>query len=585
MMKMWQEEFAESTYDKAAFEKIMFAMLNPLKTLYTPEKAGLQIGETGTTYNRRTIQMEGFSRPLWALAPYWMGGGKDSSFAEIYRKGLIAGTDPDNSEYWGNPGDYDQRFVEMAAIACAILEVPAEVWTPLTNLQKSNLAAWLNTINQHQLPGCNWLFFMILVNLALDSVGMPCDLQNMHNALEETDKWYRGDGWYTDGPAGIKPQSDYYIPWALQYYGILYSVFGQKNDPERAEIYRQRAVEFGRQFAYWFDENGAALPYGRSLTYRFGQCAFYSVCIFAGIEPLPLAVMKGIIVRNLNWWLSHKIFDRDGVLTIGYCYPQMYMAEQYNAPGSPYWGMKTFILMALPKEHPFWHTEPLPLPSMKPLMVMKSADMLMQRLQDGQVNAYTAGVVEEYSHGQFPEKYSKFVYNTRFGFSASRSYDTIEQTAPDSMLAFVIDGHVFVRRHCESFEIRENCMISVWHPFMGITVTTCIFPNEQGHVRKHTIESNISCLAYDCGFAVPRYAKGFCQEAAADKANAQNEQLGCMVICNHDNNHIIDGKGVIIGAFPNTCLYDPCTVIPAIQYSIPAGTIQIETAVTTYTAQ
>ena len=139
-MKMWQEEFAESTYDKAAFEKIMFAMLNPLKTLYTPEKAGLQIGETGTTYNRRTIQMEGFSRPLWALAPYWMGGGKNSAFAEIYRKGLIAGTDPDNSEYWGNPGDYDQRFVEMAAIACAILEVPAEVWTPLTDLQKSNLA-------------------------------------------------------------------------------------------------------------------------------------------------------------------------------------------------------------------------------------------------------------------------------------------------------------------------------------------------------------------------------------------------------------------------------------------------------------
>ena len=42
------------------------------------------------------------------------------------------------------------------------------------------------------------------------------------------------------------------------------------------------------------------------------------------------------------------MFDRDGILTIGYCYPQMYMAERYNAPGSPYWGMKSFLLLALP---------------------------------------------------------------------------------------------------------------------------------------------------------------------------------------------------------------------------------------------
>ena len=58
--------------------------------------------------------------------------------------------------------------------------------------------------------------------------------------------------------------------------------------------------------------------------------------------------MKGIIVRNLNWWLARPIFDRDGVLTIGYGYPQQYMAEQYNAPGSPYWGLKVFLLLALP---------------------------------------------------------------------------------------------------------------------------------------------------------------------------------------------------------------------------------------------
>lgn len=32
------------------------------------------------------------------------------------------------------------------------------------------------------------------------------------------------------------------------------------------------------------------------------------------------------------------MFDRDGILTIGYCYPQMYMAERYNAPRQPLLG-------------------------------------------------------------------------------------------------------------------------------------------------------------------------------------------------------------------------------------------------------
>ena len=111
----WQEEFKKSTYDREAFAAAMAGILDPLKPLYTPHKAGLQIGETGVTYNRGTIRMEGFSRPLWALAPFWMGGGEAREFEEIYRKGLVSGTDPEDPEYWGDPSDCDQRFVEMAA--------------------------------------------------------------------------------------------------------------------------------------------------------------------------------------------------------------------------------------------------------------------------------------------------------------------------------------------------------------------------------------------------------------------------------------------------------------------------------------
>ncbi len=555
------------------FEALMHKILQPLLPLYSPGGALLQLGDTGVTYPRRTIGMEGFSRPLWALAPYWLGGGQPAPFAEVYRRGLAAGADPDGPEYWGSPGDYDQLFVEMAAIACAILEVPAVVWEPLAENEKQDLARWLNTINTHELPHCNWLFFRVLVDLALDSVGMPCDLPQMERDLDEIDSWYVGDGWYTDGTPSIKPQRDYYIPWALQYYGVLYSVFAAKRSPARAERFRRRALEFGRQFAFWFDENGAALPYGRSLGYRFGQCAFYSACVFAGLEPLPLPVMKGIIVRNLQWWMEKPIFDRDGVLTIGYTYPQLYMSERYNAPGSPYWGMKSFVVLALPADHPFWSAEAAPLPRMPELYAMQSADLLFQRLPDGQVNAYAPAEVEQNEHGQFAEKYAKFVYNTRFGFSASRSYVQLEQAAPDSMLAFVIDGYTFVRRHSERFQLLGDRLLSQWSPFAGITVTTELIPQGRGHIRRHTVQSNVACTAYDCGFAVPKFCDGFAAAAEGVSAEACNAAQRCVVAGQGG------GAGVIVDAWPNTSLYAANTVIPAVRYDIPAGACELTTRV------
>ena len=285
--------------------------------------------------------------------------------------------------------------------------------------------------------------------------------------------------------------------------------------------------------------------------------------------------MKGIIVRNLNWWLAKPIFDRDGVLTIGYGYPQQYMAEQYNAPGSPYWGLKVFLLLALPEDHPFWTAEAAPLPAelAAPGVVSQPcSDLLLQRLPDGQLNAYSPANYEKGDHGQFVEKYGKFVYSTRFGFSASRSYVQLEQAAPDSMLAFVIDGWTFVRRHSDCFILMGDRMLSRWSPFPGIRVTTELIPTEWGHIRSHTIESTIACTAYDCGFAVPKFAPGFTAAAEGGHATAQNDNGSCTV-------QGAAGEGFLVNAYPNTNVYDPNTVIPAVKYEIPVGSISLTTTV------
>ena len=552
---------------KQDFQALMHLFLDPLKPYYSAGGARLHLGDTGVTYGQAAIELEAFSRPLWALVPFWMGGGSDPEFEAIYRRGLAAGSDPENPEYWGSCKDYDQCFVEMAAIACGLLNAPDKLWDPLSNAEKQNLARWLDQINHHQIPECNWQFFMILVNLALKKCGMPYDAENMARGLARIDSYYSGDGWSTDGAS---PQKDYYIPWAIQYYGVLYATFAADSDPERAALYRSRAELFARQFIYWFDENGAALPYGRSLTYRFAQNCFWAACVWAGLEPFPLGVMKGLIVRNFRWWLEQKIFDRDGILTIGYCYPQMYMAERYNAPGSPYWGMKSFILLALPDDHPFWAAQAEPMPALDALKPMPHANMLVAR-RKGRVTAYAAGVNEGHGHGQFPEKYAKFAYDTRFGFCASRSREVIWQAAPDSMLAFVIDDNVFVRKVSLSHEIRADRVVSKWSPFPGITVTTTVLPTADGHIRRHEIESAYPCEAYDCGFAVPNFAPGYVESTAGGAATARNAAVSCTVSGS--------GEGTVIKCDPNVSLYSTNVCIPAVRYAIPEGRTVLETEI------
>lgn len=561
---------------KQDFRNWMHKILDPLKPLYSEGGARLRLGDSGVTYPQVSIEMEAFSRPLWALVPFWAGGGEDPEFEDIYVRGLSGGTDPFGGEYWGGFTDYDQRFVEMAAIASGILFAPEKVWEPLSREAKGNLAQWLYGINEYIIPDCNWQFFMILVNAALRKQGCRFSQEKLDSGLEKIESYYLGDGWYRDGGSA---QKDYYISFAMHYYGLLYAAAMEKEEPERCLRFKERAEIFARDFIYWFDENGAALPYGRSLAYRFGEAAFWSAYVFAGLKDIPAGVVKGILARHLSWWDQQKICDRDGVLTIGYAYPNLIMAERYNAPGSPYWGMKSLLCLELPDNHEFWRAKAEPLPGLKTVKMLKQADMLVHRMGKD-VMAYPAGVCERYGHGHVPEKYSKFVYSTRFGFSVARSQIVLHENAPDSALAFVIDGddYVFVRKVSLSFEVRPDRVISTWQPFPGIMVTSTVIPEDEGHRRVHEIESAYGCTVYDCGFSVEKFTEGYEQKAEGAGAFVRFKDMGCEVRGNGPK-----AKGVVIEADPNTNVLYPNGSIPAVAYRVEKGEkVTVETVVRTF---
>lgn len=534
-------------------ENVMLGIVEPLKQYYSTNKAWLNLGHTSAHYPDRAAWVEGFSRPLWGLGSFWSGGSSDTNWEEIYYKGLVAGTDPDNAEYWGDCVPYDQMLVEMAAISYTILMAKDKIIGPMSEKEKENLCTWLSQINKNPCYSCNWRFFHVMVNVALYKIGAQYDPEGMEESLKFLEECYVGEGWYLDG---IQGAADYYVPFAMHFYGLIYSMFMNEEDPERCRRFVDRAMEFGKDFAYWFAEDGSGLPFGRSLTYRFAQASFFSACVMAHIEPIPLGEMKGIILRHLEYWLDQSIFDHKGLLTIGYTYPNLNMAESYNAPGSPYWSMKLFACLALPEEDTFWSVEALPLPNMDKIKTFPKAKMIMQRTDDGHVVSFPIGLQIGHVHTHMEEKYSKFAYSTKYGFSVMHSPFNFAEAAPDSVLSFELGGQIFIRRTIDEGEVREGIMISEWSPFMGIKVHSEIIPEGQGHRRIHKIESEYDCVAYDAGFAVK----------VGDDS--------CTVKCVQGN-----GLELVLRADPNTNLIHSKTDIPVVKYVIKKGTNIVETQV------
>ncbi len=552
---------------KQDYERMLLRILEPLKSRFSPGRARVELGAQAAGYGNRIGGMETFSRMLWGLAPYWAGGGSDRTFLPLMLEGLKNGTDPEHEEYWGDLHDKDQRMVEMAAIANGLLCIPRLLWEPLAEREKENLASWLFQINLHTQAPNNWQFFTVLVNLALKKLGRPYSRERMEEAMANYESYYIGNGWYGDGK---RPQKDYYVSFAIHYYCLLYAHYAPE-DEARVSLYRERAMEFGKGFLYWFDEEGRAVPFGRSLTYRFAQTAFFSVCAMTGVEVLETGALKGVIGRHLRWWLAQPIFDNGGALTVGYAYPDLMMSEGYNGAGSPYWALKSFAFLGLPSEDPFWRTAEEPLPGRKPCLALPEAQMLLHS-RKGEAVAYPAGQHSVVPYAHDAEKYEKFAYSSRFAFSVPRSYVRLEEAAPDSMLAFEVQGMIYVRRHREefpeSYRIAENGVWEVWSPLEGVTVETLIRPFPMGHIRSHRITCHIPCKFYDCGFAYP-----FCQEETVvetgERGAAVRDANGYSRIYRTVNGSgDFPGSPRVIAAAPNTNLMFPLTRIPAIAYEV-----------------
>ncbi len=550
---------------------------DPLKSFYSEGRAHISIGSTGAAYSDAVAQMEGFSRVLWGLAPL-LAGGEAYDLWDLQLEGIKNGTNPDHHEYWGNLQDYDQRIVEMAAFGLTLAIAPEKIWEPLNEIEKANLVAWLDQVNHYPVHDCNWLFFPVLVNLGFKEVGVPYNEETLERNLNRIDDFYLSDGWYADGIGG---HADYYVSFALHFYGLFYAKLMENEDPERANRFKDRATLFAHDFIYWFAEDGSALPYGRSMTYRFSQSAFWSALAFAEVEAFPYGVIKGLVLNNLRWWFQQPIFSSDGLLTIGYRYPNLVMGENYNSPSSPYWALKTFLILVLKDDHPFWQAEELPFPTLEERSVQQHPHLVLCRQESkNHLAAFNTGHLSTDEHTHTSAKYEKFVYSNVFGFSVPRGEWGLQQGAFDSMLALSEGDNLYrVKRRCEKTFIENDVIYSRWKPWGNVDVETWLIPGLPWHIRIHCIRTERYLDTAEGGFALPVEGASFNKEKIVktenDKEAVATFTWGTSAIRNLNGS----GKPELVFPNANTNLIHSKTVIPMIKSKLSPGTHWLVSAV------
>jgi hypothetical protein len=553
----------------------------PLLAAADPQAAGLNLGVNRAWYGIEATRLETVARYLWGLIPFTAGGGVSRGWP-IVLDAITHGTDPAHPQYWGPAGDNDQRSVEMASLGVALRMVPEKIWEPLTAQQKDRLASWLGGMVGKGLVKNNWQFFRLLVTLGLRHIGRaPASADEMETqAITLIDSMYLGDGWYSDG---INNPRDYYIPMAMQFYGMLLGHLAASGPvAARAAEWKDRARIFGHDFVNWFSADGAALAMGRSLTYRFAQGAYWGGCAIAGVDTYSPGELKGMLLRHFRWWWKQPMLNGDGTLSLGFCYPNMNMLEPYNASGSPYWAFKAFSVLMLPETHPFWLDPEKPLPGRPTPDAQTKPCFLIDRDPDsGHIVALNAGqCYHDWPLRHRDAKYAKMAISTFFGPTVGPNREWISGSGIDGTISvqlstrFTLDGTLWQNRGLtENQQVFADHTVSDWLTIHGVAIRTWLIPaGPAWHVRIHLVKTDRDIQLAEGGFAAAEPEIQLKTESSV-LANGQDKGLSGLI-------DLSGGRAVDLNDVePNSSLYHSRVKTPVAITGLPVGTHWLRTAV------
>lgn len=328
----------------------------------TADHANLHLPGANSVYGPRSDALEAFAR-TFLLASFRIAGDPEGTgwIAQWYAEGLDAGTNPANPDRWPTPGELGQAKVEAASLAVGLALTRGVLWDKLPERVQEQLIAWFETVIGEDYPPINWVWFQIVVETFLASVGGRYSDADIDAGLAIHDSLYRGHGWFADGP---ERAYDHYNGWAFQVYPQLWALMAP-TDPRvlaRSAVDGERLADYLDDAAHLVGGNGAPLIQGRSLIYRFAAAAPFWVGELSSHTRIAPGVARRASSGMLEYFVRRGAINDDGLLTIGWHGEFPGMRQAYSGAGSPYWAAKGFLGLALPADHRVWTAVEEPLP-------------------------------------------------------------------------------------------------------------------------------------------------------------------------------------------------------------------------------
>ncbi|WP_049574087.1 DUF2264 domain-containing protein, partial [Nonomuraea sp. SBT364] len=369
-------------------------------------------------YGTAVDGLEGFARTFLA-AGFRVAGenGRDPlGLMEWYARGLDAGTDPASPERWVRLDEHDQAKVEAASIALVLHLTRPWLWDRLDPSVQERVVAYLAPAIGSGYPPINWVWFQIVVEQFLASVGGPHSRTDLEAGLDLHESFVREDGWHADG---AERSYDHYAGWALQFYPVLWAEMAA-GDPlaeARRPAYLERLERYLHDAVHLVGADGSPLVQGRSLTYRFAAAAQFWAGARAGVGTPAPGLLRRAASGIARHFTEHGAPDEHGLLTLGWHHAWRPIAQSYSGPGSPYWAAKGLYGLALPAGHPVWTAveEPLPVETGDFQRVMRAPGWLVTGTRaDGLVRAVNHGTDHARPGAQLTDSplYARLAYST-----------------------------------------------------------------------------------------------------------------------------------------------------------------------------
>jgi hypothetical protein len=361
------EQVIKGTDDRKYWYELLYKIAYPVvSNLAVGKLKENMVVVKSPTFDSRSISvtyLEAVGRTYAGIAP-WLALPDDHSQEGIVRKKLrtlaVQGLDscfaPNSPDQLNFEKDY-QPIVDAAYLAQTFLRAPDALWKPLKAVTKSTIVASFKSLRNRKPFNNNWLLFGAITEAFLMSIGEQYDEARLKQGVVKLNEWYKGDGWYGDGP---NLAFDYYNSFVIHPMMVdTLAVMVQSGMAKKAEydLALKRMQRYGVGQERMISPEGTFPPIGRSITYRTGS--FQALSQLALMEKLPSDIKPSQVRSALtkvkqNMYGTKGTFDNQGWLQLGFCGHDPAIADYYTSTGSLYMATLSFLPLGLPASAPFW---------------------------------------------------------------------------------------------------------------------------------------------------------------------------------------------------------------------------------------